>query len=63
MTTQVKVSQKRVIFSAQGIAAAIGNTLLRYRLPDSPEPVKFLSHHAGLTAAEMYVPLILIKTP
>ncbi len=50
-------------FIGDFVAAATGNTLLRYQLPDSPEPVKFLSHHAGLTAAEMYVPLILIKTP
>ncbi len=50
-------------FIGDFVAAATGNTLLRYQLPDCPEPVKFLSHHAGLTAAEMYVPLILIKKP
>ena len=49
-------------FIGDFVAAATGTTLLRYQLPDNPEPVKFLSHHAGLTSAEMYVPLILIKT-
>lgn len=48
-------------FMGDFLAAATGNTLLRYNLPDGPEPVNFLSHHAGLTSAEMYVPLILIK--
>jgi len=50
-------------FMGDFLAAATGNTLLRYQLPDCPEPVKFLSHHAGLTSAEMYVPLILINRP
>ena len=49
-------------FMGDFLAAATGNALLRYRLPNSPEPVKFLSHHAGMTAAEMYVPLIIIET-
>jgi len=48
-------------FVGDFIAAAIGNTLLRYSIPDGQEPVKFMSHHAGLTADEMYVPLIIIK--
>lgn len=48
-------------FMGDFLAVATGNTLLRYRLPDSPEPVKFMSHHAGLTEAEMLVPLILYK--
>lgn len=50
-------------FIGDFIAAATGNTLLRYQLPDCPEPVKFLSHHAGLTTDEMYVPLIIVKKP
>lgn len=48
-------------FVGDFIAAATGNSLLRYQLPGGQEPVKFKSHHAGLTEDEMFVPLIIIK--
>ncbi|MCK5758537.1 MAG: alkaline phosphatase family protein [Clostridiales bacterium] len=49
-------------FVGDFMAVATGGTLLRYQIPGGPTPVKFLSHHAGLTAAEMLVPLIIIKS-
>lgn len=49
-------------FIGNFVAAAVGSTLLRYQVPGGLEPVKFMSHHAGLTADEMYVPLIIIKS-
>lgn len=48
-------------FMGDFLAAATGNTLLRYQMPGGPEPIKFMSHHAGLTEDEMFVPLIIIK--
>lgn len=49
-------------FIGDFIAAAKGQALLRYRIPDQKDNIKFASHHAGLTAAEMYVPLIIYET-
>ncbi|MDX1359376.1 MAG: hypothetical protein R3232_11145, partial [Clostridia bacterium] len=53
---------KSLDFIGDFIAAAKGQALLRYRIPNQAVNIKFLSHHAGLTAAEMYVPLIVVET-
>jgi hypothetical protein len=53
---------KSLDFIGDFIAAAKGQALLRYRIPNQSVNIEFLAHHAGLTAAEMYVPLIIVKT-
>jgi predicted AlkP superfamily pyrophosphatase or phosphodiesterase len=52
---------KSLDFIGDFIAAAKGQALLRYRIPDQAVNIEFLAHHAGLTAAEMHVPLIILK--
>lgn len=53
---------KSLDFIGDFMAAAKGTSLLRYRIPEQKVNIEFLSHHAGLTSAEMYVPLIIIET-
>lgn len=48
-------------FIGDFIAAAKGQALLRYRIPDQKVNIRFISHHAGLTSAEMLVPLIIAE--
>lgn len=46
-------------FLGDYIAIAVGTTILQYRTPDGLEAPDFAAHHAGLTAKEMEVPLII----
>jgi predicted AlkP superfamily pyrophosphatase or phosphodiesterase len=56
-----KPHPKSLDFIGDFIAVAKGTSLLMYRTPDQKVNKYFLSHHAGLTGAEMAVPLILIE--
>lgn len=47
-------------FMGDMLAIATGNKILQYRMKGAPLPKGFAAHHAGLTAEEMSVPLILI---
>lgn len=47
-------------FMGDILAIAVGNKILQYRMKGVPQPKSFAAHHAGLTADEMRVPLVLI---
>lgn len=47
-------------FMGDMLAIAVGNKILQYRMKGVPQPKSFAAHHAGLTADEMRVPLVLI---
>lgn len=49
-------------FLGDYIAVAIGEIMLDYQTKDGVESPKFIAHHAGMTAKEMRVPLITVRT-
>lgn len=49
-------------FLGDYVALAVGTTILQYDLPNGEKSPVFLGHHAGLTAKEMEVPLIIFAS-